>query len=157
EWTCSALPISAATDDFFDVGGNSLLATQVAGRLTSTTGVEIGVRDVFDGRHRRGPGEDDRDRVARPGAAPNCARAQRRSTPVRSLRPSAGCGSSISLIPRPTCTTWTSRCAYRGDLVIGALEEAVRDVLGRHRVLRTTYTTGPTARCSAWATAPPSI
>ncbi|NKZ75223.1 hypothetical protein GS934_18270 [Rhodococcus hoagii] len=25
-----------------------LLATQVAGRLTSTTGVEIGVRDVFD-------------------------------------------------------------------------------------------------------------
>ncbi|NKR85663.1 hypothetical protein GS497_26050 [Rhodococcus hoagii] len=32
---------------------------------------------------------------------------------------------------------------FSGDLVIGALEEAVRDVLGRHRVLRTTYTTGP--------------
>ncbi|MBM4670393.1 hypothetical protein GS448_26250 [Rhodococcus hoagii] len=27
--------------------------------------------------------------------------------------------------------------------MIGALEEAVRDVLRRHRVLRTTYTTGP--------------
>ncbi|MBM4684323.1 hypothetical protein GS532_10455 [Rhodococcus hoagii] len=32
---------------------------------------------------------------------------------------------------------------FSGDLVIGALEEAVRDVLRRHRVLRTTYTTGP--------------
>ncbi|NKR85662.1 hypothetical protein GS497_26045, partial [Rhodococcus hoagii] len=99
--------------DFFDVGGNSLLATQVAGRLTSTTGVEIGVRDVFDAATAADLARTIETRWHGLWAAPNCARAQRRSTPVRSLRPSAGCGSSISLIPRPTCTTWPSRCASR--------------------------------------------
>ncbi|NKR85707.1 hypothetical protein GS497_26490, partial [Rhodococcus hoagii] len=101
-------------DDFFDVGGNSLLATQVAGRLTSTTGVEIGVRDVFDARHRRGPG----DGRSRPGCtACGQLRTAREHNAARRRSalsgPAPAVGSSISLIPRPTCTTWPSRCASR--------------------------------------------
>jgi len=34
-------------DDFFDLGGSSLLAVQVAVRLRQTLGVELGLRDVF--------------------------------------------------------------------------------------------------------------
>ncbi|NKR85692.1 hypothetical protein GS497_26400 [Rhodococcus hoagii] len=51
------------------------LATQVAGRLTSTTGVEIGVRDVFDAATAADLARTIETRVHGLWAAPNCARA----------------------------------------------------------------------------------
>ncbi|MEV6110375.1 condensation domain-containing protein, partial [Streptomyces sp. NPDC051940] len=38
----------AAGDDFFDFGGHSLAATQVAGRLEAALAVEVTVRDVYE-------------------------------------------------------------------------------------------------------------
>ncbi|NKU63852.1 hypothetical protein GS891_12065 [Rhodococcus hoagii] len=100
-------------DDFFDVGGNSLLATQVAGRLTSTTGVEIGVRDVFDAATAADLARTIETRVARPVGSSEL-RASTTPLDAGPLSPAQrGCGSSISSIPRPTCTTWPSRCASR--------------------------------------------
>jgi amino acid adenylation domain-containing protein len=37
-----------ADDDFFDLGGHSLAAAQVAARLTALTGTDVGVREVLD-------------------------------------------------------------------------------------------------------------
>ncbi|MGW1738536.1 amino acid adenylation domain-containing protein [Nocardia sp. NPDC001965] len=39
--------ITDADDSFFDIGGNSLLATQLVGRLDAATGVRLPVRAVF--------------------------------------------------------------------------------------------------------------
>ncbi|CAN5342232.1 hypothetical protein BH24PSE2_BH24PSE2_12570 [soil metagenome] len=36
-------------DDFFDVGGHSLLATQLASRIRDAFGVEVSIRDIFEG------------------------------------------------------------------------------------------------------------
>jgi amino acid adenylation domain-containing protein len=41
-------PAIAATDNFFDLGGHSLNATQIMSRLHRTTGIEIPLRVIFD-------------------------------------------------------------------------------------------------------------
>jgi amino acid adenylation domain-containing protein len=42
------LPSIGVDDDFFDSGGDSLLAVRLLGAVRSTFGVELGIRDVFD-------------------------------------------------------------------------------------------------------------
>jgi acyl-coenzyme A synthetase/AMP-(fatty) acid ligase len=42
------LPRVGAEDDFFAIGGHSLRATQVAGRLRETTGGDVPLRDIFE-------------------------------------------------------------------------------------------------------------
>ncbi|NKS03385.1 amino acid adenylation domain-containing protein [Rhodococcus hoagii] len=130
-------------DDFFDVGGNSLLATQVAGRLTSTTGVEIGVRDVFDAATAADLARAIETRVARPVGSSEL----RASTTPLDAGPLSPAQRRLwfqhLLDPASDVYNLAFTLRFSGDLVIGALEEAVRDVLRRHRVLRTTYTTGP--------------
>lgn len=37
-----------ASDSFFDLGGNSLIATQVTARLTAATGIAVEVRSIFE-------------------------------------------------------------------------------------------------------------
>jgi acyl carrier protein len=39
----------SVTDNFFDLGGNSLLAMQVLARIRKAFGVEVSVRSLFDG------------------------------------------------------------------------------------------------------------
>ncbi|WP_280463216.1 non-ribosomal peptide synthetase [Nocardia carnea] len=40
-------PVTDTGDNFFEIGGNSLLATQLVGRLEAATGVRLAVRSVF--------------------------------------------------------------------------------------------------------------
>lgn len=42
-----ALPNMTADDDFFDMGGHSLIATRVIGRLLSTHGIGLQINDLF--------------------------------------------------------------------------------------------------------------
>ncbi|MFM1726530.1 amino acid adenylation domain-containing protein [Rhodococcus sp. PAM 2766] len=130
-------------DDFFDIGGNSLLATQVAGRLTSTTGVEIGVRDVFEAATAADLARTLEDRVGRPRRRPELLTS---TTSIDSGQLSPGqrrLWFQHLLDPGSDVYNLAFTVRFTGDLVVGALEEAVLDVLGRHRILRTTYSTGP--------------
>ncbi|GAA1479922.1 hypothetical protein GCM10009624_03620 [Gordonia sinesedis] len=74
-------------DDFFDLGGNSLLATQIAGTLEQVTGTRIAIRDVFDHPTVAGIA-----RLAGAGAVP---------TPTRTPIPAG---------PRTTTTTGSPPC-----------------------------------------------
>ncbi|WP_441347286.1 amino acid adenylation domain-containing protein [Rhodococcus sp. CH91] len=125
-----------ADDDFFHLGGNSLLATRLAGRLSDVLDTDVTVRDVFE--HRTvaalaafvGANSDPRRRVplvADPDAPAPLSAAQQRLWFVNRFDPAS--------------PSYNLPFAVRldGDLDIEALASAVGDVLERHRTLRTVY------------------
>ncbi len=130
-------PRVGADDDFFALGGNSLLATQVAARLGAASDTRIPVRLLFEAstvaalavrlNSHIGAG----DRVAltagvRPEALP-LSLAQQRMWFLNQFEPE----SAAYNIP--------AAVRLYGDLRVSALREAMVDVLGRHEVLRTVY------------------
>ncbi|WP_440127536.1 amino acid adenylation domain-containing protein [Rhodococcus sp. SJ-3] len=128
----------SATDDFFHLGGNSLLATRLAGRLTDITDVDVTVRDIFDARtvaglaaivaERTGAGRSRPPLVAGEGPAPLSA-AQQRLWFVNRFDP-ASPGYNLPFAVQ-----------LDGDLDVDALAAALSDLVERHRTLRTVYPT----------------
>jgi amino acid adenylation domain-containing protein len=137
-----------ADDDFFDLGGNSLLAVRLVGRLRSKYGVELRVKDLV-----RTPS------VA--GLAAGLNTAQRRRLTGDGAGPPAGvpaiAATTSPSIPVPLSFAqqrlwfldqlWPGRpdynvpCAVRltGPLDVGALAEAFGALAERHDILRTRY------------------
>ncbi|WP_435173467.1 amino acid adenylation domain-containing protein [Gordonia hongkongensis] len=143
--------------DFFDLGGNSLLATQIVGALESLTGRRIPVREVFDhstvaGIARLGGADEgdtalveartladlrhDPDSPARPGPA------QQQLWFLNQLA-----GGAEADPGRADSDNGSSTADYaiafaldlRGDLDVDALSGALRYAVDRHEMLRTVY------------------
>ncbi|MFD3507486.1 amino acid adenylation domain-containing protein [Nocardia sp. NPDC058666] len=126
-----------ADDDFFALGGNSLIATRLVARLGAATGDRVAVRTVFE--------------------APTVAGLAATLHPESVTTPA----SSITVLPRPAelplspaqRRMWflnrfdQGTAAYNlpfalrltGSLDLSALTAALHDVLARHEVLRTIY------------------
>ncbi|AYF73656.1 amino acid adenylation domain-containing protein [Nocardia yunnanensis] len=131
-------------DDFFELGGNSLTATQLAARLTAAFDVHIPVRAVFEhtGIEALAAAVLAVERTpARPPLVPRTgdgpapvSLAQQRIWFLNRLDPD----SAAYNIPLPIRLT--------GELDVAALRAAIADVVVRHEVLRTVYpetATGP--------------
>ncbi|POM24997.1 Tyrocidine synthase 3 [Actinomadura rubteroloni] len=126
-----------AEDSFFDLGGDSLTAMRLIGRIRAALGAEVGVRDLFAAptvagiaRHVDGA-EGARaalTRRERPDVLP-LSFAQRRMWFLNRLE-DAGEGAAYTL---PLALRIT------GDLDVPALEAALADVAARHETLRTMY------------------
>src|SRR5690606_10805486 len=130
-----------ADSDFFALGGNSLLATKPAARLSAALGVRVPVAEVFDAPTvaalARGLGALD-GTGARPPLTPRTgdgpvplAPAQQRMWVVNRLAPD----SSAYNIPAAVRLT--------GALDHTALTAAVTDLVTRHETLRTRYPDTP--------------
>jgi amino acid adenylation domain-containing protein len=129
-------------DGFFELGGNSLLATQVASRVRSMFRVELPLRTVFARptlaelaedvaellRREAGSAAPPLLPVPRTGALP-LSFAQQRLWFIHQLDP----GSSSYNVPRAVRLV--------GTLQPAALEAALGEVVRRHEVLRTTFPT----------------
>jgi amino acid adenylation domain-containing protein len=129
-------------DNFFDLGGHSLLATRVMSRLREVFGVELPLSCLFEGpRVSDLAAAVERARAAAPPVAipplvagsvagpPPLSFAQQRLWFLDQLDP----GSAAYNIP--------VGLRLRGRLDVAALSLALREVVRRHEVLRTTFET----------------
>ncbi|MFD6106591.1 amino acid adenylation domain-containing protein, partial [Nocardia salmonicida] len=130
-------PWIGADENFFTLGGNSLLATRVLSRIGEVLGVTIPVRAIFEAptvaelarwvERRRAVGD-----VAGPVAAARPERiplspAQSRMWLLNQLDPE----SASYVVPLSI--------SLDGDLDLEAMRAALHDVIERHEILRTTY------------------
>ncbi|GGF97249.1 hypothetical protein GCM10007304_09020 [Rhodococcoides trifolii] len=123
-------------DDFFALGGNSLIATQVASRVGAALDVHVPVRVVFDNTTvasfasritaLSGPVRPPLVPRERPNVVP-LALAQQRMW--------------ISNRIEPTSPVYNLPLGIRleGDLDVDAFRAAVADLVARHEILRTVY------------------
>jgi amino acid adenylation domain-containing protein len=137
--------------DFFELGGNSLLATQLAGRLEQRFGCRIAVRDLFDDARVAA--------LARLGSAPHDSGADGRPSVLLTPVPLTHDAQDGEVPPGPAqqqlwflnqfddtaghTATGGYHIAFaldlRGDLDADALAGALNHAIGRHEPLRTRY------------------
>ncbi|QES29248.1 hypothetical protein DEJ47_24955 [Streptomyces venezuelae] len=123
------------TDDFFALGGDSLHMTRILGRLTQTHGTRITAREFMAARTVR-------DLAARlGGSASGPAAARRCAAPADAVSHGEQRLWFLAQLKESATTAYNvpSALRLRGDLDVAALEQAVRDVVGRHERLRTTF------------------
>ncbi len=134
---------AAAGDDFFDLGGHSLLIGQVLARVSAAFGVDLPIRAAFEartlgalarrieeGRQAKLPQRLPLARISR-AEPPPLSFAQQRLWFLHRLDP----GSAVYNLP----------VAFRlaGPLDADALERGLDEVFRRHEALRTTFAEGP--------------
>ncbi|MEU2102645.1 non-ribosomal peptide synthase/polyketide synthase [Nocardia sp. NPDC019255] len=130
-------PVTGAEDSFFDLGGNSLLATRLAAALHAEFGVELPVRSIFEAPTVAAVAEqlDRTPRTQRPALAVRTPRPGRIPLSLPQQR--------LWFINRfaPESSAYNIAFVIRvaGDLDVPALREAITDVVRRHEVLRTVF------------------
>ncbi|MGA9870354.1 MAG: amino acid adenylation domain-containing protein [Rhodococcus sp. (in: high G+C Gram-positive bacteria)] len=132
------VPEVGVTGSWFELGGNSLTATQVIARANAELDANLGVRDLFDAPTVRGLAARLAARTATRSTGPALVRAAR---PQRI--PLAPNQSRMWLLNRfdPESGAYNIAGAVRltGELDSDALVDAVFDVVDRHDALRTFY------------------
>nr|WP_245557080.1 non-ribosomal peptide synthetase [Jongsikchunia kroppenstedtii] len=124
-------------DDFFELGGNSLLATQVAGRLETLSGNRIAVRALF-----AQPTVAGLARLAEPGTGEQSSAPVLRGGLGENRRTPGPAGAQLWFLNQ-LASTGDYNIAFALDLTgpldVAALSTALRLAVDRHEPLRTVY------------------
>jgi amino acid adenylation domain-containing protein/non-ribosomal peptide synthase protein (TIGR01720 family) len=128
-------------DDFFDLGGHSLRATRVAGRVQAELGIEVSVREVFELRTVAALASLLRRR--RLAAAPPSAVPVIPSLPAAEHYPLSHAQRRLWLLDQVegAGAAYVMPAAYwlDGELDLDALRWALSALVRRHESLRTTF------------------
>jgi len=124
-------------DHFFEIGGHSLIATQILTRIRSALHVDLAVKDLFDAPTIAGLAEvvQKRDRKEAPKAITR--RKQETATPLSSSQESVWVADQLH--PNSPLYNIARAVRMKGPLDTGALEKALNAIVARHSTLRTTY------------------
>ncbi|MCP3170221.1 amino acid adenylation domain-containing protein, partial [Myxococcus qinghaiensis] len=124
-------------DDFFALGGHSLVATQVVARLRASLGVEVPLRALFEAPTLEALARKV-DQVARAVSLPAL-----RPSPRKSVLPLSFAQQRLWFLDRlePGGVAYNVPTALRldGSLDVDALERAFAEVVRRHESLRTCF------------------
>ena len=127
-------------DNFFDLGGHSLMATQLVSRIRNAFQIEIPIRQIFEAanlaelaqiidqrlQQEQGVALPPFSRISRDEPLP-LSFAQQRLWFIEQLEP----GTPMYNIP--------STFRVKGDLKLNVLEQALTEIVRRHEVLRTAF------------------
>ena len=142
-------------DDFFEIGGDSLLATQVLSRVRGALQIEITLSAFFEA-----------PTVARLAVYIEAAHRAAQSVPAPPIAPTPRQGPAPLSVAQeqvwrldhalPGTPLFNLRYAMRltGVLNVAALEQSVHEILRRHEALRTTFPTVDEQPVQAIAPAP---
>ncbi|MBH0780947.1 non-ribosomal peptide synthase/polyketide synthase [Nocardia bovistercoris] len=126
-------------DDFFALGGNSLVATRVAARLSADLGCPLGVREVFTATTVA----DLAELIERAGGTGGATAARLRARPRPPLVPLSPAQQRIWFLNRFERDGAGYNMPFvvrlRGRVDVAALRGALADVVDRHEVLRTLF------------------
>ena len=127
-------------DNFFKLGGNSLLATQVISRIRAGLGVELGLRSLFEGPTVAELSELIRMELNKGLAVAPPIEPQERSGPVTLSYAQQRLWFLDQL--EPGTPFYNLHVAFRmqGELEVAVLSRAFAEVVGRHESLRTIFT-----------------
>ncbi len=124
-------------DDFFALGGNSLVATQLVARLGAALDTQVPVRVVFEDSTVAGVVAAVTPLVGRGARAPLTARPRPDRVPLSLAQQRMWTLNQVD----PASSAYNIPVAVRlsGALDVDVLRGAVADVIARHEVLRTMY------------------
>jgi amino acid adenylation domain-containing protein/non-ribosomal peptide synthase protein (TIGR01720 family)/FkbM family methyltransferase len=140
--TVLGLSTPGINDNFFEIGGHSLLAMQVVSRATNTFGVEIAVRDLFEEPTIEGFARkiEETMRAREKEQAPPLVRVSRESR--RGMRfPLSFAQQRLwfldQLVPDNPFYNVPGGVRLEGRLDFEVLERVINEIVRRHEVLRT--------------------
>ncbi|MFE9582023.1 non-ribosomal peptide synthase/polyketide synthase [Nocardia sp. NPDC006044] len=139
-----------ADDDFFALGGNSLLATQVAARIGAALDSRVPVRALFEASTVAGLAVKVEHTTTEHTRNPLVAQPRPDHIPLSSAQQRMWFLNQFDT----SAAVYNIPAAIRlsGDLDVDALQQAVADLVARHEIMRTVYPetmAGPTQRILA--------
>ncbi|HEY6802288.1 MAG TPA: amino acid adenylation domain-containing protein [Pyrinomonadaceae bacterium] len=125
-------------DDFFDLGGHSLLVTKVIYRIQETLGLMLPLRKVFE-EPTVAAAARTIEHLLRTGSAPAPPPIQRADR-TREL-PLSFAQQRLWVVDQLAPHIYNGHCAIRltGTLDVVALERSLNEIVRRHEILRTTF------------------
>src|SRR6266508_629808 len=126
--------------NFFEIGGHSVLATQVISRVRTTFGVEIGVGSIFESATAEGLARriEEAMKVGEKDEAPPLVKVSRERRPPLSFAQQR-LWFLDQLVPNNPFYNCPDAVKLEGRLELGALEQMINENVRRHEVLRTRF------------------
>ncbi|HEV7517839.1 MAG TPA: condensation domain-containing protein, partial [Thermoanaerobaculia bacterium] len=130
-------------DDFFALGGHSLLGTRLLSRLRDDWGVELGLEALFAASTPAGLAREieaaRRAPLAAPAIAPSIVAAPRTGSDLPLSFAQERLWFLDRLQPGSAAYNLPTALRLRGRLDVPALARTLTEIVGRHEVLRTTF------------------